>query len=717
MITYEIDADRDAIVTIDDPDRDVNTMHAGFGPALAACVDWLEAHRDELRGVVLVSGKETFFAGGDLEMLMNAGREDAARIAGMLDGLKALFRRLETLGRPVVAAVNGAALGGGFEIALACHHRVVLDSPKAVVGLPEVTLGLLPGAGGVTRTVRMLGLATALQEVLLTGARIAPARALELGLVDEVAHDAAALLAQAKAWVAAHPDAVQPWDVKEFRIPGGTPATPALAAMLPAFTATLRRRTRGQQAMPAPRHVLAAAVEGAQVGFEAATLIETRYCTDLICGPVSTNLIRTMFFDLQAVSKGSGRPQGVPVTTFRRVAVVGAGMMGAGIAYSCARAGLEVVLKDTTPQAAAKGKAYSEGLVAAAVARGRSTRQAADALLARITPTAQLADLAGCDVVVEAVFESPELKQQVFAEVEPVVAPDALLGTNTSTLPVTGLAGGVSRPEDFIGLHFFSPVDKMQLLEIVVGDRTSERTLARAVDFALAIRKTPIVVNDSRGFFTSRVIGTFLDEAVAMVGEGVPAATVEQAAVQAGYPVGALALMDELTLTLPRKIRQETRRGVEEAGGTLAVHPAEAVVDTMIDECGRAGRSAVAGFYDYTDGRKAGLWPGLADVFGRLPQVPPLAELSERMLFAEAVDAVRCLDEGVLRSYAEANVGSVIGIGFPAWTGGVLRFVDQYPGGVAGFVARARELADTHGERFAPTESLVELARTGGTLG
>ncbi|QNP66595.1 3-hydroxyacyl-CoA dehydrogenase NAD-binding domain-containing protein [Streptomyces genisteinicus] len=709
----------DHVVTLvlDDPDQSANTMNAAFIDSLDAVAARLAERRDEIRGVIVTSAKKSFFAGGDLRDLIavTPGTAAASHEAGMR--VKRSLRVLETLGRPVVAAINGAALGGGYEIALACHHRVVLDSPAARVGLPEVTLGLLPGGGGVTRTVRMFGVADALGKVLLEGTQYGPARALAAGLVDEIAAGPDELLARAAAFIDAHPESRQPWDVPGYRIPGGTPANPKFAANLPAFPALLRKRTGGAPC-PAPRNILAAAVEGSQVDFETAQVIEARYLTDLVTGQITKNMIQAFFFDLQAVNSGAGRPRGPEQRPVTRVAVVGAGMMGAGIAYSCARAGIEVVLKDVTPEAAARGKAYSEKLCAKAVSRGRTTQEKADALLARITPTADAADLAGCDAVIEAVFEDTALKHRVFEEIQDVVEPDALLCSNTSTLPITVLAKGVERPADFVGLHFFSPVDKMPLVEIVKGEKTGEEALARAFDLVRQIKKTPIVVNDSRGFFTSRVIGRFIDEGVAMVGEGVDPASVEQAAARAGYPAKVLSLMDELTLTLPRKIREETRRAVEEAGGTWDPHPADAVVDRMIDEFGRPGRSGGAGFYDYAeDGRRTGLWPGLREHFtdsGR--QHADLTELAERMLFAESLDAVRCLEEGVLVSVADANVGSLLGIGFPAWTGGVLQYVNGYEGGLPGFVTRARELAAAHGERFAPPGLLLRMAERGETF-
>ncbi|MFF4741030.1 3-hydroxyacyl-CoA dehydrogenase NAD-binding domain-containing protein [Streptomyces sp. NPDC001262] len=707
----------DGIVTLvlDDPGQSANTMNAAFQQSLAEVADRLEAERDDIRGVILTSAKKTFFAGGDLRELIavTPDRAQQAFDAGLR--VKRDLRRIETLGVPVVAALNGAALGGGYEIALACHHRIALDAPGSKIGLPEVTLGLLPGGGGVVRTVRLLGIADALLKVLLQGTQYSPRRALAAGLVHEVADTEEEMLAKAHAFIDDHPDARQPWDAEGYRIPGGTPADPAFAAALPAFPATLSKQTGGAP-YPAPRNILAAAVEGAQVDFETAQVIEARYFTELVAGQTSKNMIQAFFFDLQAVNAGRSRPQGTEPRPVRRAAVLGAGMMGAGIAYACARAGIEVVLKDVTLENARHGKAYSEGLLDKAVAKGRTTEAERDAVLARITPTADVAELAGCDAVIEAVFEDPALKHKVFQEVQHVVAPDALLCSNTSTLPITLLAEGVERPADFIGLHFFSPVDKMPLVEIIKGGRTGDEALARAFDLVRQIRKTPVVVNDSRGFFTSRVIGRFINEGVAMIGEGVPAASVEQAAAQAGYPAKVLSLMDELTLTLPRKIRDETRKAVEESGGTWTPHPADTVIDRMVEEFGRPGRSGGAGFYDYVDGKRAGLWPGLAEHFGRAGAAVPFEDLKERMLFSEALDSVRCLEEGVLTSVADANIGSVLGIGFPGWTGGVLQYINGYEGGLPGFAARARELQAAYGERFAPPALLLEKAEKGETF-
>ncbi|KAF4406332.1 3-hydroxyacyl-CoA dehydrogenase NAD-binding domain-containing protein [Streptomyces lycii] len=711
-IRWEQDDTGVVTLVLDDPRQSANTMNAAFGASLKAVADRLEAERETVRGVIVTSAKKTFFAGGDLRDLSSVGPDQARQVFESGLAVKRDLRRIETLGKPVVAALGGTALGGGLEIALACHRRIALDNPKARFGFPEVTLGLLPGGGGVVRSVRLLGITDALLKVLLEGKQYNPGRALEAGIVDEVADTEEEMLARARAFIDATAQSRQPWDTEGYRIPGGTPASPKFAANLPAFPANLRKQTGGAP-YPAPRNILAAAVEGAQVDFETAQVIEARYFTELVTGQTAKNMIQAFFFDLQAVNSGANRPAGVEPRRVRKVAVLGAGMMGAGIAYSCARAGIEVVLKDVSQEAAERGKAYSAKLLEKAVARGRTTEAKRAELLARITPAADPAAVAGCDAVIEAVFEDTALKHKVFQEIQHIVEPDALLCSNTSTLPITLLAEGVERSRDFIGLHFFSPVDKMPLVEIIKGGQSGDEALARAFDLVRQINKTPIVVNDSRGFFTSRVIGRFINEGVAMVAEGVEPASVEQAAGQAGYPAKVLSLMDELTLTLPRRIREESRRAVEEAGGTWQPHPADEVIDRMVDEFGRPGRSGGAGFYDYEDGRRAGLWPGLREHFTKPDAEIPLADMKERMLFVEAIDTVRCLEEGVLTSVADANIGSILGIGFPGWTGGVLQYINGYDGGLPGFVARARQLRAAYGERFEPPALLLEKARKG----
>lgn len=714
-IRWEQDEDGVVVLTLDDPEQSANTMNAAYVSSMGATVDRLEAEKDGITGVVITSAKRTFFAGGDLNDLIRAKPENAREVFEGITTIKAQLRRLEKLGRPVVAAINGAALGGGLEITLACHHRIAADVKGTVLGTPEVTLGLLPGAGGVTRTVRMLGIQSALLNVLLQGQRHKPRAAKELGLIDEVVDSIDELVPKAKEWIAANPQAAQPWDVKGFKIPGGTPSNPSFAANLPAFPANLRKQIKGTN-LPAPRAILAAAVEGAQVDVDTALVIESRYLVELVTGQVAKNMIKAFFFDLQHINSGGSRPSGFEKYTARKVGVLGAGMMGAGIAYVCARGGMEVVLKDVSLAAAEKGKDYSVKLTEKAVSRGKTTREKGAALLELIKPTDRAEDLAGCDLVIEAVFEDQSLKHKVFQEIEGFVAPDALLASNTSTLPITGLAEGVQRQEDFVGLHFFSPVDKMPLLEIIVGQRTSDAALARAFDVAQQINKTPIVVNDSRGFFTSRVIGTFLNEAVAMVGEGLNPASIEQAGSKAGYPAPPLQLMDELTLTLPQKIRKETRAAIEGAGGTFPEHGSYAVIDRLVEEFDRRGRSSGAGFYSYVDGQRAGLWPGLYEHFTKEGHEIPFEDMQERMLFAEALETVRCFDEGVLRSVPDANIGSIMGIGFPPWTGGVIQYINGYSGGLSGFVARARELAQRYGDHFLPPASLVAAAERGEIL-
>ncbi|MFD4428217.1 3-hydroxyacyl-CoA dehydrogenase NAD-binding domain-containing protein [Nocardia sp. NPDC058497] len=712
IIGWEKDADGVVVLTIDDPSQGANTMNDAYLDSMAATVDRLEAEKDDITGVVLTSGKKTFFAGGDLKNMMQVGPDNAAEVMDMVTRVKAPLRRLEQLGKPVVAAINGAALGGGLEIALATHYRVAADVKGSAIGLPEVSLGLLPGGGGVVRTVRMLGLQNALMQVLLQGQRHRVTKAKEIGLIDEVVSSVEELLPAAKAWIAANPEAAQPWDKKGYRIPGGTPSTPAFAANLPAFPANLRKQIKGTN-MPAPRAIMAAAVEGAQVDIDNALTIEGRYFTSLLTGPVAKNMIQAFFFDLNHINGGGSRPSvaDVPKREIKKIGVIGAGMMGAGIAYVSAKAGYEVVLKDVKLESAVKGKGYAEAIEAKALSRGKTTQEKSDALLARITPTADAADFKGVDFVIEAVFENPELKNKVFQEIEDIVDADALLGSNTSTLPITLLSEGVKRSEDFIGIHFFSPVDKMPLVEIIKGKNTSDEALARVYDYTLAIKKTPIVVNDSRGFFTSRVIGTFINEAISMVAEGVDPATIEQAGLQAGYPAAPLKLSDELNFTTMQKIYKETSEAILAAGGELNAASAQTakVIDTMVNDQGRSGKLGGAGFYDYVDGKATGLWDELRSIYNsqrELPEGVTFQDLKDRMMFAEAIETQKCFDEGVLTSTADANIGSIFGIGFPAWSGGSHQFIVGYPGGQEAFVARADELAKKFGPRFEVPASL-----------
>jgi 3-hydroxyacyl-CoA dehydrogenase/enoyl-CoA hydratase/3-hydroxybutyryl-CoA epimerase len=698
-------------LTMDDPSASANTMNEAYVAAMASTVERLQAEKSDLKGVVITSAKRTFFAGGNLRMLSQIQPENAAEVFDTIEEVKRQLRVLETLGVPVVAAINGAALGGGLEIALACHHRIVADDNRIELGVPEVTLGLLPGGGGVTRTVRLLGLQDALMKVLLQGQRMKPSHALSVGIVDEVV-PASELLPAAYRWIESYDgDAKQPWDRDGYKIPGGTPASPKLAAFLPAFPANLRKQLKGAP-YPAPKAIMSAAVEGSQVDFATASRIESRYFVSLATGQIAKNMINAFFFELQAINAGASRPADVPQYKARKVGVLGAGMMGAGIAYVCAKVGIEVVLKDVSLEAAEKGKAYSEKLLAKQVQKGRTSARDVEEFLSRITPTADPNDLAGCDLVIEAVFESEELKQKVFAEIAGVIEPDALLCSNTSTLPITSLADGIDRPDDFIGMHFFSPVDRMPLVELIVGEKTSDRALAKAYDVVRQIKKTPIVVNDSRGFFTSRVFGTLVMEGAAMIAEGVNPVTIERAATQMGFPAPPLAMLDEVTLTLPQKIR-DAARAAGDSAGAFDDHPGMAVTDRLVTEFDRRGKAAGAGFYDYPAGGPKHLWPGLWEHFVRPDVEVPLIDLQERMAFAMSLETVKCLDEGVLRSVADADIGSIFGIGFPPLHGGALQYINAYQGGLPGFVERAGELAAAYGSRFEPPALLVRKAEAG----
>ena len=714
-VQYEKDAEGVATIWLDDPQASANTMNERYLAAMGDVVDALEKDIADgsVKGVVVASRKKTFFAGGDLVALQSIQADQGAEAFEMVEKVKAQLRRLETCGVPVAAAINGAALGGGLEIALATHHRVAVDERSVKLGLPEVSLGLLPGGGGVTRTVRMFGVQSALMDWLLQGQQRDPKRAIDKGLVDELVATADEVVPAARAWVLAHGDdadaAKQPWDRDGYRLPGGTPTTPKLASILPSFPANLRKQLKGAD-YPAARAIMETAIEGAGVDFDTASRIESRHFATLATGENAKDMIQAFFFDMQAVSSGALRPKGPQKSKAERVGVLGAGMMGAGIAYACASRGIDVVLKDVSVENAERGKAYSTKILDKKVSRSQMTQEVADEMLARITPTADAADLAGCDVIIEAVFENSELKAKVFAEAEQHVGGDTLLCSNTSTLPITGLAKGVTRPRDFIGLHFFSPVDKMKLVEIIVGEETSDEALARAIDLVQQIGKLPIVVNDSRGFYTSRVFGTYVLEGAAMVEEGIEPMSVERAGTSAGFPSGPLTLLDEVTLSLPRHVADEARKAAEAEGVTLPETAGLALLERMVDEFDRPGRSSGRGFYDYADGARGRLWPALRETFTRDDASVPFADLQDRFRFAMALETAKCFEEGVITSTAAANIGSIFGIGFPPNRGGAARFIENYPGGMSAFVARADELAASYGERFTPSEWLRERA-------
>ncbi|HEU4674774.1 MAG TPA: 3-hydroxyacyl-CoA dehydrogenase NAD-binding domain-containing protein [Motilibacteraceae bacterium] len=707
-IRYERGDDGVVLLTMDLPGASANTMGEPYRAAMDAALERLEADRS-LAGVVITSAKKTFFAGADLNEMLQVRPEDAAEMVAGVTRIKRQLRRLETLGVPVAAAINGSALGGGWEIALACHHRVAVDAPGVKVGLPEVTLGLLPGGGGVVRMVRMLGLLEALP-LLLEGKQLSPAKAQGMGLVDELAADPADAVAKARAWVATGPDPRNPWDREGWKLPGGTPTSPKVAQALSVAPAMLRKKTWGT--LPAPERILAAAVEGAQVDFATAETIETRYFVSLATGQVAKNMVSTFFFQLNEVNGRAARMASADQRATGKVAVLGAGMMGAGIALASARKGIDVVLKDVSLEAAQAGKQrVADGVLAPMVAKGRMSEAERDAVLARIHPTGDDADLAGADLLIEAVFEDRALKDQVTKAAEAVLDEGALLASNTSTLPITGLAAAVQDPARFIGIHFFSPVDKMPLVEVIRGRETSDDAVARALAYVRQIGKTPIVVNDGRGFFTSRVFGTFTNEGIAMLAEGVHPATIETEARKAGMPVGPLAVSDEVSLSLMAHVKAQTEKDLAEEGRSLPDHPANAVIDRFVTELGRPGRAGGGGFYEYPAGQPKRLWPQLVADYHRPDVQIPLEDVRDRLLYVQALDTVRCMEEGVLTDVADANVGSIMGIGFAPWTGGALQFVNSV--GVAAFVERARYLADEYGERFTPPALLVEMAERG----
>ncbi|MCG8673653.1 MAG: 3-hydroxyacyl-CoA dehydrogenase NAD-binding domain-containing protein [Pseudomonadales bacterium] len=702
-IRYEKDADNIVLLTMDMPGQSANTMNAAYKEAMDATLDRLE-EEESLAGVVLTSAKSTFFAGGDLNDLVQAKPEDAEEFSKGTDAIKAQLRRIEQLKAPVVAAINGTALGGGLEICLSCNQRIALNDRKIKLGLPEVTLGLLPGAGGIIRLTRMLGLEAALP-FLLEGKQVSPEKAKSAKIIDDIAENQEELIAKSKQWCKDNPNAQQPWDTRGYKVPGGTPSHPALAQKLPIVPAMLKNKTKG--CYPAPEAILSAAVEGLQVDFDNALKIEGRYFTSLAVGQVAKNMITAFFFQLQDINKGKSRPDGYDRVKFTKVGILGAGMMGAGIAYSSAMSGIEVVLKDISDENAAKGKAYSEKLLAKRVSRGQMTQEKADGILARITPTANAEDLEGCDIVIEAVFEKVELKAQVTKEAEAHMQATGVMASNTSSLPITGLADASERPANFIGLHFFSPVDKMPLVEIICGKETSDETLAKSIDYVLQIKKTPIVVNDARGFFTTRVIGTYVNEGLGMLAEGLNPSSIEQAAARAGFPVGTLAISDELNLQTMRNISLATEAALKAEGKEMPKEASTEVIVKMLEEFDRGGKLAGKGFYDYPQGGKKTLWPGLKDAFGSDKEIP-FEDMQERFLFVQALETVRCVEEGVIESVADANIGSIMGIGFPPWTGGVLQYINGY--GLRKFVERAQELANNYGERFNPPALLVEKA-------
>jgi 3-hydroxyacyl-CoA dehydrogenase / enoyl-CoA hydratase / 3-hydroxybutyryl-CoA epimerase len=701
-----------ATITFDEPGSPVNTMCDQWRTDLDEVTAQVVRDKDAIRGIVLASNKTTFFAGADLKGTMRLRPSDGPRLFEEIQQIKKNFRTLETLGKPVASCLNGTALGGGWEVALVGHYRVAVDDPKIQFGLPEITLGLIPGASGITKMTRLLGLMGA-QPYILESKLFSPAQALELGLVHELVPDATRLRPAALAWIETHAGSAvpahHPWDDKNYKMPGGTPGNPKIAGMLAVAPAVLRQKTRGLY--PAPEYALAAMVEGAQVDFDTALRIESRYLARLVVNPIAKNMINTFFFNMNAIRSGQSRPKDVPRYKPQKVGILGAGMMGGGIAYAQASRGIATVLKDVTAEKAEAGKAYSVKITQPRVDKGRMSPDDQAALLARISPAGSVEALRGCDLIIEAVFENRELKARVTQEAEPMLASAGFFASNTSTLPISGLAKASSRPDKFVGIHFFSPVDKMKLVEIIRGKQTDDETVARAFDYVQSLGKIPIVVNDSRGFFTSRVFGTFVMEGAAMVGEGIPAPVIEQAGIQSGMPVGPLAVLDETALSLSVHVLDQTRTDFRAEGGTYIAAPGELLVERMVKEFDRNGRAAGGGFYEYPQdkGAKKFLWPELKNLFEKPGIGWDMQDLKDRLLYRQAVETARCLSENVLTTVHDANIGSIFGIGFPAWTGGALQFI--YGMGVDAFCARATQLADRYGPGFAVTGKVQDAIR------
>lgn len=705
QFNYEKDADNIVTVTMN-MSGPVNAMNDEYIELMSATIDRLESEKAEIVGVVLTSAKNTFFAGGDIKNMLKAEPgKDEQGLYEMCGVIKAMLLRLETLGRPVVAAINGAALGGGYEICLACHHRVALNSPAVQLGLPEVGLGLLPGGGGIVRLVSKLGVEKAIMP-LLEGTRFNGDKALDSGLVEEIATSPEEMIAKAKTWIKANPDARNPWHTKGFKIPGGDLSNPKIAQLIQGAIPMLIQKTRGL--VPGPARILDVIANTLRVDFATAMRIESRGLAALVTTPQAKNLM-TFFMQMNQVSGGGSRPKGFEKSKVKKVGILGAGMMGQGIAYVSAKAGIEVVLKDISQDAADKGKAYSDKLLAKAIAKGRMSEEKKAEILGLITATDDAEPLRGCDLIIEAVFENVDLKHQMTRDLEPLLSDKGVWASNTSTLPISLLAEPSVKRENFIGIHFFSPVDKMPLVEIIVGEKTSDETLARAFDYAQQIKKTPIVVNDSRGFFTSRVFATYIDEGSLLLEEGLSPVLIESMGKAIGMPVGPLAVQDEVSQQLTVKANDTNRELDERLGGKVgADNAAYRLAKKMIDEHGRGGRAHGGGYYEYPVGAEKQLWPEVYNWYYKADVSVPVQDIKDRLLFRQIVESLRCLEEGVMKNVADSNIGSIMGIGFPPHTGGVFQFINTY--GLTRFVDRCRELREQYGERFTPPQMMLDRA-------
>ena len=692
-------------VTIDQADRKMNVIGDGFNDAFAALTDAFVNDQDA-KGLILTSGKSTFVVGADIDQL--ATIETAEQAFDLVEDLKASLRKLEASGKPVVAAITGTALGGGLELALACHYRIAIDSPKTKLGLPEVKLGLLPGGGGTQRLPRLVGIQKAL-ELMTQGKELRPQQAVEIGLIDDVAHDNDELISKAKAWINENPKAQQSWDKKGFKIPDGDSKHPNVVQVFSIAPAMANQKSHGNY--PAITHILSSVFEGCLTDIDNGLKIESRFFVACALSDVSKNMINTLWTQLNSIKKGQSRPEGFERSKVSKVGILGAGMMGAGIAYVSAKAGMEVVLLDTAIEGAEKGKNYSSKLLDKAISRGRSTEEKKQALLGLIKTTTSYDDLEGCDLIIEAVFEDVDIKAECTRKSEAVIPDTAIYASNTSTLPITELAKASTRPSQFIGLHFFSPVDKMPLVEIIVGEETDDATLAKGFDYVGQIAKTPIVVNDSRGFYTSRVFGTYVSEGIAMLSEGIHPRSIEVAGMKSGMPMPPLALQDEVSLSLSLHVMEQTKKALEAEGKTFTPHPAMPVVEKMVNELGREGKKVGKGFYDYPENGEKRLWPQLTELYPTTDEQPSQQDLVDRLLYVQANETAKCFEENVVRTVADANIGSIFGWGFAPNQGGTLQFINSV--GVDKFVERSRELASKYGERFAPAQILVEMTSSG----
>ncbi len=692
-------------VTIDQSGRKMNVIGDGFTEAFATLADSFIAD-DAAKGMILTSAKDTFVVGADIDSLSEI--KTAEQAFELVENLKASMRKLELSGKPIVAAMTGTALGGGLEIALACHYRIAIDSPKTKLGLPEVKLGLLPGGGGTQRLPRLVGIQKAL-ELMTQGIELRPSAAKDIGLIDATASNKEDMLAQAKAWINENPKAQQPWDVKGFKIPGGDSKHPKVVQVFSIAPAMANQKSHGNY--PAITHIMSSVYEGCMVDIDTGLEIESRYFVACVLSSESRNMINTLWTQLNSIKKGHSRPEGFERTKVNKVGILGAGMMGAGIAYVSAKAGIEVVLLDTAIEGAEKGKSYSNKLLDKAISRKRSTQEKKQALLDKIKTTTSYDDLEGCDLIIEAVFEDVDIKAECTRKSEAVIPETAVYASNTSTLPITELAKASKRPAQFIGLHFFSPVDKMPLVEIIVGEETDDATLAKGFDYVGQIGKTPIVVNDSRGFYTSRVFGTYVSEGIAMLGEGIHPRSIEVAGMKSGMPMPPLALQDEVSLSLSLHVMEQTKKAMQAEGKTFTPHPAMPVVEKMVTELGREGKKVAKGFYEYPENADKHLWPELVKLYPTKDEQPTQQDLVDRLLYVQANETAKCFEENVVRTVADANIGSIFGWGFAPNQGGTLQFINSV--GVDKFVERSRELAEKYGERFAPAQILVEMAEKG----